>query len=180
MAEKLTSGQQQALDESRDDQLRKKEAVAPTTKTSMGEGAGAFLRNMFGSKESTPKPAPEGAVNKAEILKNAAQAEKDLRNYNDDLMFMDRSKIPAPDVQEAKRKEMYGNMVRGAEHGFKPAMLPGSNYGYATPPQWKGIEQSRKQGGSIKAYAKGGSIKSSASKRADGIASRGKTKGRMI
>jgi hypothetical protein len=39
-------------------------------------------------------------VNKAEILKNAAQAEKDLRNDTDDLMFMDRSKIPAPDVQE--------------------------------------------------------------------------------
>jgi hypothetical protein len=173
MAEKLTPGQQQALDESRDDQLRKKEAVAPTTKTRVGEGAGAFLRNMFGSKESTPNPAPP-SVDKAGILKNAAKAETDLRNYNDDLMFMDRSKIPAPDVQEAKRKELYGNMVRGAEHGFKPARLPGSNYGYATPPQWKGIEQSRKHGGVIKKYAEGGSI------RGGGIESRGKTKGRFV
>jgi hypothetical protein len=173
MAEKLTVGQQQALDEARDDQLRKKEAVAPTTKTSMGEGAGAFLRNMFGSKASTPKPAPAG-VDKAGILQSASQAEKDLRNYNDDLMSMDRSKIPTPDVQEAKRKEMYGNMVRGAEHGFKPARLPGSNYGYATPPQWKGIEQSRKHGGAIKKYAEGGSI------RGGGCESRGKTKGRMV
>ena len=125
-------------------------------------------------KDSIVYPETEDVVNKAEILKNAAQAEKDLRNYTDDLMFMDRSKIPAPDVQEAKRKEFYGNMVRGAEHGFKPAMLPGSNYGYATPPQWKGIEQSRKQGGSIKAYAKGGSI------RGGGIEQRGKTKGRFV
>ena len=170
MAEKLTSGQQQALDESRDAKIRKAEETAPTTKTSMGESAGAFLRNMFGS---TPKPAP-ASVNKAGILQSAAQAEKDLRNYNDDLMFMDRSKIPAPDVQEAKRKEMYGNMVRGAEHGFKPARLPGSNYGYATPPQWKGIEQSRKHGGAIKKYAEGGSI------RGGGIESRGKTKGRFV
>ena len=173
MADKLTPGQQQALDEARSAKIRKAEETAPTTKTSMGEGAGDFLRNMFGSKASTPKPAPAG-VDKAGILQSAAQAEKDLRNYNDDLMFMDRSKIPAPDVQEAKRKEFYGNMVRGAEHGFKPAMLPGSNYGYATPPQWKGIEQSRKQGGSIKAYAKGGSI------RGGGIEQRGKTKGRFV
>ena len=35
-------------------------------------------------------------------------------------------------------------------------------------------------GGSVKKYAKGGSIKSSASRRADGIAQRGKTKGRII
>jgi len=173
MAEKLTPGQQQALDEARDAKSREAAKTAPTTKTSMGEGAGAFLRNMFGSKESTLKPAPP-SVDKAGILQSAAQAEKDLRNYNDDLMFMDRSKIPAPDVQEAKRKELYGNMVRGAEHGFKPARLPGSNYGYATPPQWKGIEQSRKHGGVIKKYAEGGSI------RGGGIESRGKTKGRFV
>jgi len=172
MAEKLTVGQQQALDESRDDQLRKKEAVAPTTKTRMGEGAGAFLRNMFGSKESTPNPPP--SVDKAGILKNAAKAETDLRNYNIDLMQMDRSKIPPPDVQETERKRMYGDMVRGAPHGFKPSTLPGSNYGYADPPQWKGIEQSRKQGGAIKKYASGGSI------RGGGIESRGKTKGRFV
>ena len=170
MAEKLTSGQQQALDESRDAKIRKAEETAPTTKTSMGESAGAFLRNMFGS---TPKPAP-ASVDKAKILKDAEEAERNLRGYTDDLMSMDRSKIPAPDVQEAKRKEFYGNMVRGAEHGFKPARLPGSNYGYVTPPQWKGIEQTRKHGGAIKKYAEGGSI------RGGGIESRGKTKGRFV
>ena len=36
-----------------------------------------------------------------------------------------------------------------------------------------------KKGGSVK-MAKGGSVKSSASKRADGIAMRGKTRGRMV
>jgi hypothetical protein len=174
MADKLTPGQQQALDEARSAKIRKAEETAPTTKTSMGEGAGVFLRNMFGSKASTPKPAPKGAVNKAAILKDAAKAETDLRNYTTDLTLMDRSKIPPPDAQAAAQKEMYGKMISGAEHGFKPARLPGSNYGYATPPQWKGIEQSRKQGGSIKAYAKGGSI------RGGGIEQRGKTKGRFV
>lgn len=37
-----------------------------------------------------------------------------------------------------------------------------------------------KKGGAVKKYASGGSVKSSASRRADGCAIRGKTKGRMI
>lgn len=37
-----------------------------------------------------------------------------------------------------------------------------------------------KKGGRVKKMAKGGSVKSSASKRADGCAQRGKTKGRMV
>lgn len=37
-----------------------------------------------------------------------------------------------------------------------------------------------KKGGATKKYAKGGTVKSSASKRADGCAQRGKTKGRII
>lgn len=36
-----------------------------------------------------------------------------------------------------------------------------------------------RKGGAVKTYAKGGSVKSSASKRADGIAQRGKTKGKL-
>jgi hypothetical protein len=37
-----------------------------------------------------------------------------------------------------------------------------------------------KKGGEVKSYAKGGAVKSSASKRADGIAQRGKTRGRTV
>ena len=174
MADEISGKALADLRAQQEEQVRgRAEDKAPTTKSSMGESAGAFLRNMFGSKESTPKPAP-ASVDKAKILKDAEEAERNFRNYTNDLMLMDRSKIPAPDVQEAKRKEFYGNMVRGAEHGFKPATLPGSNYGYATPPQWKGIGQTRKHGGAIKKYAEGGSI------RGGGIESRGKTKGRFV
>jgi hypothetical protein len=38
----------------------------------------------------------------------------------------------------------------------------------------------KRAGGMCTGYAKGGSVKSSASKRADGCAQRGKTKGRMV
>ena len=37
-----------------------------------------------------------------------------------------------------------------------------------------------KKGGAVKKMAKGGAVKSSASKRADGIAKRGKTRGRVV
>ena len=36
-----------------------------------------------------------------------------------------------------------------------------------------------RKGGAVKTYAKGGSVKSSASRRGDGIAQRGKTKGKL-
>jgi hypothetical protein len=41
-------------------------------------------------------------------------------------------------------------------------------------------EENMKRGGKVKCMAKGGSVKSSASRRADGCAIRGKTKGRMV
>jgi len=43
-----------------------------------------------------------------------------------------------------------------------------------------GLERPMKKGGAVKKYAMGGSVKSSASKRADGCAQRGKTKGKML
>jgi len=42
-----------------------------------------------------------------------------------------------------------------------------------------GVETEAK-GGTVKTYAKGGSVKSSVSKRGDGIAQKGKTKGRFV
>jgi len=42
-----------------------------------------------------------------------------------------------------------------------------------------GVETKAK-GGAVKTYAKGGSVKSSASRRGDGIAQKGKTRGKMI
>lgn len=45
------------------------------------------------------------------------------------------------------------------------------------PPRY---EPGAKKGGAVNKMAKGGSVKSGASKRGDGIAQRGKTKGRMV
>jgi hypothetical protein len=80
----------------------------------------------------------------------AKKAEDDLRNYDGDLLFMDRSEIPPPEVQEARRRALYGRMIKAAPLGYKPRMLPGSNYGFKTPKEWEGVEQTRKGGGLLK------------------------------
>ena len=80
----------------------------------------------------------------------AREAESALRNYNNELMFMDRSEIPPPEVQEAQKKELYRRMIEAAPLGFVPDMLPGNSYGFETPKTWKGVEQLRKKGGLIK------------------------------
>ena len=42
------------------------------------------------------------------------------------------------------------------------------------------VRPTMRKGGAVKTYAKGGSVKSSASKRADGIAQKGKTRGKLV
>jgi hypothetical protein len=77
----------------------------------------------------------------------AREAEAKLRNYNDELMFMDRSEIPPPEVQQAQKTQLYKQMIDAAPLGFVPSQLPGNNYGFKTPKQWEGVEQLRKAGG---------------------------------
>ena len=55
--------------------------------------------------------------------------------------------------------------------------LGGGNRVGMIPPRY---EPGAKKGGAVNKMAKGGSVKSGASKRADGCAVRGKTKGRMV
>jgi len=45
--QKLTPGQQQALDDARDKERRKKEEKAPTTATTMGEGKLKFKKGGY-------------------------------------------------------------------------------------------------------------------------------------
>lgn len=86
---------------------------------------------------------------------DAEAAEAALRNYNEDLLLMDRSEIPSPQVQEAQRRSLYERMVKAAPLGYKPSQLPGKNYGIPTPKEWQGTEQLRKKGGVIKSGVRG-------------------------
>jgi len=79
----------------------------------------------------------------------ARKAEESLRNYNDELMFMERSKIPSPEAQQAQKKKLYQQMIDAAPLGYKPSFKPGENYGLKTPKEWGSVEQLRKNGGPV-------------------------------
>jgi hypothetical protein len=55
------------------------------------------------------------------------------------------------------------------------ALLGGNGYGQSAPTLAQPVQAAYKKGGKVKAFAKGGVV-SSASKRADGIATKGKTR----
>lgn len=100
--------------------------------------------------------------------------------------------IPDPRLKGAPPMPVFGppgDYTPGA-----PKVVPAGSKPYVPPPefakQFAMMEQQRaarsavpkvgmKKGGAVKAYAKGGKV-SSASSRGDGIAQRGKTKGRMV
>ena len=66
----------------------------------------------------------------------------------------------AADKEEADKKAAFDKI---ASNGGRNAPQPGM-----------------RKGGAVKKYAKGGSVKSSASRRGDGIAQKGKTRGKMV
>ena len=82
-----------------------------------------------------------------------------------------------------------GKAMRQGFGGIAPMMIARSGYEneeeerraqeQAAMEQAAAAEGGMKKGGKVKKMAKGGSV-GSASKRADGIASRGKTRGRMV
>lgn len=107
--------------------------------------------SLYKKGGTVKKFAGGGTVNPSVLA--AQKAEADLRNYNDSLMFMDRSEIPPPEVQKTQKAQLYKKMIDAAKHGYKPTVMPGQNYGFETPKEWAGSIQSRKEGGAVGLYA---------------------------
>jgi len=122
--------------------------------------AGAPTAKAFRQSKKTVKKLKEGGIGSwikelvgGEVdprVAKAQKAESDLRNYTIKLMSMDREKIPPLEVQDAQRRALYKAMIEAAPLGYKPGILPGRSYGFKTPKEWEGIEQSRKTGGLIR------------------------------
>lgn len=92
---------------------------------------------------------------------------------------LDKMPTPPPSAKDA----MQPGMMRGKPMPAGPAMAPGMQGGAPTPGQFRAAANAARMrnrppmGG--RPFAKGGSV-GSASKRADGCAQRGKTKGKML
>ena len=123
---------------------------------------------LFGEEPEEPKKAK-----KESVKKEAPAAEK--RGVQSD-MFEQNIK----DLKRAEAEKRFKEMQKLEERPLpKYHRMPGTGGGSGAGVDVEGLPQRLRPG--PKKMAKGGSVKvSSASKRADGIAKRGKTRGRMI
>ena len=108
--------------------------------------------NAAPAAEAKPETKPEKARNVNEAKKTP---EKSKSGFGPANTFLTKDRL------EESKKAMKGGWNKGL---FEKGDL--------------GI--GKKKGGSVKSYAKGGAVKSSASKRADGCAQRGKTRGKVL
>lgn len=103
---------------------------------------------------------------------------------------MNKGKTTSELLKEAKDRDIKKKMdAMGAQEpaeigGVRPGVGKSAEDQMMDQATDRGYEYTKnrplKKGGAVKKYASGGSVKSSASRRADGCAIRGKTKGRMI
>tara|TARA_R110000868_G_scaffold93785_2_gene259286 strand:- start:200 stop:823 length:624 start_codon:yes stop_codon:yes gene_type:complete len=207
MADKLTPGQQQALDEARDARYRERENKAPTTKTEMGN-------TLFGSnstlKDDETRMTRFGNLNTKEKAQIREKQKTDLSSATSDRQrplgsrVLDKLYEAAPfvsptnrrkeaEADTAQRESRYQTAKRRAETTDENLSKEPNLYG--TNRTFK-LEEGKKQGGSIKKYARGGATAKYMSftktgkpdgmkpvtkmARGGGCESRGKTKGRFV
>ena len=140
-----------------------------------------------GEKPAASKPTESKPAAKTESASLEVRASRLPRSTDDDS-----SSVFAPRAKEAVEK-VKERLTSGREFSSKPAeskasrseedssvFAPGARelMGRLKTRLTSGHEFGKKHGGKIHKYAKGGSV-GSASKRADGIAQRGKTRGMM-
>jgi hypothetical protein len=174
---------------------QKKKSVV--TKEEMQKAGFDNLRDYLNAQRGLTRRGEKPAESKPDASKPAAKTESAsvevrasrLPRSTDD----DSSSVFAPRAKEAiaKAKE---RLTSGREFSSKPAesktsrseedssvLAPGARefIGRLKTRLTSGHEFGKKHGGKIHKYAKGGSV-GSASKRGDGIAMRGKTRGKMV
>jgi hypothetical protein len=111
----------------------------------------------------------------------AAKASRDANERRDIISKQEQAKVADLTETGTGRAMMDKELPRAASR-VKEARDIAKGYDkefQARDEMARNAVSSKKRGGAIKAYASGGSVKS-ASSRADGIAQRGKTKGRIV
>ena len=100
----------------------------------------------------------------------------DLKAYEDAIMSRPEMKARKKYLEEDRANYQARKMLAPKD---KRVMIPGTVNEADTSSGRLSVMPEYKKGGTVKKMAKGGSV-SSASKRADGCATKGKTKGRII
>jgi hypothetical protein len=143
------------------------------------EDSGLSLRDFLNKERGLTRKAPEGTKFGAEVSRPTGL---DIERMKFDEMGqkgLDERGNPIRDdsanVSRNQYRESGKAMVDKQDEETRMAKAMAANKPRRNPSQ---SESAMKRGGTVKKYAAGGSV-SSASKRADGIAQRGKTRGKM-
>jgi hypothetical protein len=155
--------------EMQDQLLREKEAKAPTTRSTMGEGKLRLFR--------------AGGLMERKHYDEGGEVEMTAADYDDERpeeslqSRIAKAQSRSPAAPKAAPKPAAKSVPRpamdqGREGRDRGTQKPAKSVGYSSRPQ------SFLRGLGVQSYAKGGSV--SASRRADGCAQRGKTRGKMI
>ena len=141
---------------------------------------GADEAVMRSDNYATPKPKAAAAKPKARATSQAFPLTKPTKEKPSGIKTLGEDSSAAKAMREqrkqrlgseyAKQYSAYQNAPAGADKEALRQSMEKAKRDYEASPM--------KKGGKVKKYASGGSV-SSASKRADGIAQRGKTKGRI-
>ena len=153
---KPTTAEMQAMQEAKDAAVNKQIDSAPTTRTGMGASVLPTIEGIkegikeFGGKFNA-KAEEYGAAAIGKMFPSLGEVSRMDREIRD--LERKKKQDRAQEVLDNKAEQVRRNK------GRKP--------------------EGKKAGGAVK-MAKGGSVKSSASRRADGAAKKGKTKGRIL
>jgi hypothetical protein len=162
--------------------VKKAEPAAPAKKTETEGSApkdksgyslpSKNVTSMIEGKGSSTEPKTSGgARNRAGVLVNPS--------------FITPKKASEEEVSEARASLAKRRAEQSRSFKESPLMKAISGGGsradfYRKKREQEDAEKGMKKGGKVKKYASGGTVKSSASSRADGIAQRGKTRGRVL
>lgn len=153
--------------DSKYDQLKKSEEIVRTAKLKMANDAAEKLNKPQWKKD-----------NEALIANFKSDAKKDTpTKVTKEKISVETPAVDTPSVGNFGSVDRTNPEVIGADMGFtKPAPVEERSYNAPARPA---SDNSRFSTSNPMGMKRGGSVKSSASSRGDGIAQRGKTKGRM-
>jgi len=160
--------------------LRRRPAPAPAPVRDTGDETARLARRV--PRTYGPQDIPTGGYPSVAAGESASGSELG-RNVKNTLAAMGPGKLAgvgniATEMATAKRVQDAYN-ARAASRRAAEGFSPSESIARRRMMEEAAFEGGMKRGGKVKKMASGGSVKSSASRRADGIAQRGKTKGKF-
>jgi hypothetical protein len=184
-AEEPKATKAEPKEETREDYLAKKVKPIKTTGTFAGSDTSEpdlEYKSKPATKKATSAAQPKKAAPKKEAPVSGEKSQAFPRD-DDDLNRRRLEGLKPPVTGKSTPKTIEDTSKKATKYGIGPYGAFGSIdkaiSEYKTPAEIRSEEKRKRENKEMAGMKKGGMVKSSASKRADGIAQRGKTRGRI-